>query len=218
MITNPNSAPPKLAVRILSSLLPEFSRDAILGDLYETFAQIEMEQGAAAASRWFWRETLSALPGFALHSLNTTRSRRQFVNGNIWNENWFGKQDSRLIAGAGLLFSLPALLGVGLAKMFFLYGKPFMATLNSIPGAAQFVAAMETGFLEVGSFRLPLGFIMMGGLFLALVVNLLAIVQVKFENAKEGYRFNFTIKRKFWNLFILFVIVLLGFGMDWLIS
>jgi hypothetical protein len=215
MITNPNSAPPKLAVRILSSLLPEFSRDAILGDLQEGFAQIEMEQGAAAASRWFWRQTLSALPGFALHSLNTTRNRRQFVNGNIWNENWFGKQDSRLIAGIGFLLLLPALLTITLAVLWFNYGD---ATVASIPGASQMMAWIETGQMQIGSMTLPVGIFIMGGLGLALLINLLAVMKINIENIKDNWRLTFTIKRQPRSLILLALVVLLGFGMDWLIT
>jgi hypothetical protein len=215
MITNPNSAPPKLAVRILSSLLPEFSRDAILGDLQEDFAQIEMEQGAAAASRWFWRQTLSALPGFALHSLNTTRSRRQFVNGNIWNENWFGKQDSRVAAGIGFVLLLPALLTVGLAMLWFNFGP---ATVTSIPGASQLMSWMETGYMQIGSFTLPVGMLIMGGLGLALLINLLAVIKINIEHVKDSWRFTFTVKRQPWSLILLALVVLLGFGMDWLIT
>ena len=215
MITNPNSAPPKLAVRILSSLLPEFSRDAILGDLQEGFAQIEMEQGAAAASRWFWSQTLSALPGFMLHSLNTTRSRRQFVNGNIWNENWFGKQDSRVAAGIGFLLLLPALLTVGLAVLWFNFGSAFVA---SIPVASQMMGWMETGYMQIGSFTLPVGILIIGGLALALLVNLLAVMKINIERVKDSWRFTFTVKRQPWSLILLGLIVLLGFGMDWLIT
>jgi hypothetical protein len=217
-MTRPLATPPVLATRILGSLLPEFSRDAILGDMHETFAQIAAEQGTAAAARWYWREALAALPGFALHSLNTTRSRRQIVNGNIWNENWFGKQDSRLAAGIGFVLVLPALLAVGLAVLFVIFGKPFIAGVNSIPAGAQFLAGLETGYIVIGGVSLPLGIVAMGGLGVALLINLLAVVKINIETIKDNWRFTFTVKRQPWSIILLALIMLLGLGMDRLIS
>ncbi len=214
-MTRASSTPPALAVRILGSLLPEFSRDAVLGDLHETYAQIEIEQGAAAANRWYWRETLSAIPGFALHSLNTTRSRRQVVNGNIWNENWFGKQDSRVAAGIGFLLLLPALLTVGLAVLWFNFGAAFV---SSIPGASQMMGWLETGQMQLGGMTLPIGIFIMGGLGLALFINLLAVMKINIERVKDSWCFTFTVKRQPWSMILLGLIVLLGFGMDWLIT
>lgn len=214
-MTRPISTPPELALRILGSVLPDFSRDAILGDMQETFAQMEIEQGRGAATRWFWAETLAALPGFALHSLNSTRTRRQLVNGNIWNENWFGKQDSRLVAGIGFLLLLPALLTVALAVVWFNFGA---AAVTSIPGASQLMSWMETGQMQIGSMTLPVGIFIMGGLGLALLINLLAVVKINIERLNDSYRFTFTIKRQPWSLILLALVVLLGLGMDWLIS
>jgi hypothetical protein len=55
------SAPPALAVWILSRVLPESERDAFLGDLEESFhSEIEPARGAAAARRWYWSQTLRA--------------------------------------------------------------------------------------------------------------------------------------------------------------
>jgi hypothetical protein len=196
-------------------LLPDFSRDAILGDLHETFTQIDLKQGPTAARTWYWGETLAALPGFALHSLRTTGIRRQTVIGNIWNDNWFGKQDSRLVAGIALLFAIPALLVVGLALIYLTLGP---ATAMAIPGATQLMNVMETGWMSIGSLRLPVGILMLAGLGLAVLVNVLALVQIKIENVKDVYRFTFTVKRYFWNFLLLALVVLLGLGMDWLIS
>lgn len=113
------------------------------------------------------------------------------MNGNTWNENWFGKQNSRLIAGIALLFLLPALLIVIPGLLFSFFGKPIEASLNSIPVAAQLLAWVDNPF------------IVLGGLFLALVINLLAVVQIRFENLPDAYRASFTIKRKTGNLILL---------------
>jgi hypothetical protein len=202
-------------MRLLSSVLPEFSREAILGDMQESYAQIAAEQGAAAARRWYWGEALAALPGFALYGLQTTRIRRQIVIGNLWNENWFGKQDSRLVAGIAFLFAIPALLVIGLALVYFTFGP---ATAMAIPGAPQLMNVMETGWMNIGSVRLPIGILMLAGLGLAVLVNALALVQIKIENVKDAWRFSFTVKRQIWNFLLLVLVVLLGLGMDWLIT
>jgi hypothetical protein len=192
----PTSVPPRLAIRILVRLLPEYSREVILGDLQETFAQIEVERGAAFARSWYWHETLAALPNFALHSLQSTQIRRQTVNGNTWNDNWFGKQNS-LIAGVALLLLLPALLIVVPGLLFSFFGKPIEASLNSVPGAAQLLAWVDN----------PI--IVLGGLFIALVINLMAVMQIKLESVEDTYRAIFTVRRKTWNLILLGLAVFL---------
>jgi hypothetical protein len=206
--------PPKLATRILNSLLPEFSRDAILGDMQETFAQISVEQGTAAAQRWYWLETLAALPGFALHAMQPTQLRRQSVNGNIGNENWFGKQN-RLSAGIGFLLLLPGLIVVGFALKVAYFGEARMVTF---PGAQQMLDALYSGYINVGAMQLPIGLIILGGLFIAFVMNFFALVQIKVENLKEAYRATFTLRRRALNIILLILVVLIGLGMDWLIT
>jgi hypothetical protein len=206
--------PPALATRILNSLLPEFSREAILGDMQETFAQIGVEQGTAAARRWYWLETLAALPGFALHAMQPTQLRRQPVNGNIENENWFGRQN-RLSAGLGFLLLLPGLIVVGFAVLVATFGEARMVTF---PGARQLLAWLYSGTLQIGSVGLPIGLIILGGMFVALVMNFFAVVQIKVENLKEAYRATFTIRRKALNIILLVLGLLIGLGMDALIT
>jgi hypothetical protein len=207
--------PPSLATRLLGSLLPEFSRDAVLGDLQETFAQIEIEQGSSAARLWYWRATLSALPGFALHSLQTTRIRRQVVIGNIWNDNWFGKQDSRLVAGIGFVLLLPALITVSLAVIWFSFGQ---ATFNAIPGATLVGEWMETGYMHIGSLSFPIGILIIGSMLLTVLVTALAAMKINIERVKDNYRFTFTIKPQAWNVMLAILVILLGLGLDWLIT
>jgi predicted permease len=53
--------PPALPRRLLLALLPPADRAAIAGDLDEEFAARAGRDGARAARRWYWRETLASL-------------------------------------------------------------------------------------------------------------------------------------------------------------
>ncbi|HEX6630490.1 MAG TPA: ABC transporter permease, partial [Gemmatimonadaceae bacterium] len=53
--------PPRLALRLLQALLPAGEREALVGDLLEEFHHRAGGPRAAAAHRWFWRESLVAL-------------------------------------------------------------------------------------------------------------------------------------------------------------
>lgn len=57
-----------------------------------------------------------------------------------------------------------------------------------------------------------------GGLFADLLINFLDVVRFKIEGAKDAYNVTFNIRRNVWKLVLLVLVVLLGFGMDWLIS
>lgn len=54
------SAPPPLAERLLSALVPDAGwRDSIIGDLREEFGDLVSATNSAAARRWYWRQSLS---------------------------------------------------------------------------------------------------------------------------------------------------------------
>jgi hypothetical protein len=56
---------PRPAVYVLSVLIPEQSlRDAVIGDLVETYGMVEGSAGAAAAKRTLWREIACSAPYF----------------------------------------------------------------------------------------------------------------------------------------------------------
>ena len=56
-----SSVPPALATRLIASLLPPDEREDTLGDLTERFQRRETRYGAAAARRWYWKQTLMFL-------------------------------------------------------------------------------------------------------------------------------------------------------------
>ena len=50
---------------LLAAFLPEDHRDAIIGDLEETFARKARDGGPFAARRWFWGQAVGLSAGFA---------------------------------------------------------------------------------------------------------------------------------------------------------
>jgi len=205
--------PPELATRILRWVLPDFSREAILGDLQESFAQLTLERGAQAAGRWYWSETLQSLPGFTMNALHTKQLWRQIVTGNTLNNT---RQDS-LMAGIGLLLLVPALLVEGFAVAYVLSGRPMAAVMNT-PGLSHLMAAMEGGYLNIAGAELPIGILVLAGILLAAIINFFAVVQIKLETVEDGYMATLTARRKLWNLLLLALVAVLLLGMDWLIS
>lgn len=137
------------------------------------------------------------------------------MNGNIWNDNWFGKQDSRLVAGIAFALLLPALLTVGLAMMWFKIGP---AAFNAIPGGPQLMVWMETGYMQIGGLSFPIGILIVGSLLLTVLVTALAAMKINIMREKDSYRLTFTIKPQTWSVILAILVVLLGIGLDWLIT
>jgi len=59
-------APPRLARALLRHAVPDEARDAVDGDLHELYVARRAGSGAAAASTWYWLETLSFAMRFTL--------------------------------------------------------------------------------------------------------------------------------------------------------
>ena len=53
--------PPRTAERLLLALLDDRSRDAVLGDLHEGYADVHRQRGAGAAARWYWMHAFRSL-------------------------------------------------------------------------------------------------------------------------------------------------------------
>ncbi|UYN89649.1 MAG: hypothetical protein KIT08_00040 [Anaerolineales bacterium] len=211
----PSLQPPALAARLLRSVLPAPSCEAILGDMHETFVHIAGEHGLPAAQFWYWKEALMALPGFTLLALQNTRTRRQTVNGNLVSENWL--DNGRKAAALGLLLLVPALIVEGFAVAYVLSGQPLAMVMNT-PGLSHLMAAMESGALNVAGVQLPIGILVLAGILLAAVINFFAVVQIKLETVEDGYKATVTARRKLWNLLLLALVAVLLLGMDWLIT
>ncbi|HVE77551.1 MAG TPA: permease prefix domain 2-containing transporter [Gemmatimonadaceae bacterium] len=69
------TAPPPIAELVLTGFVADRdTRDAVLGDLAEEHAVRCAESGAAAAARWYWRQTIASLPPLAGASLRRARA------------------------------------------------------------------------------------------------------------------------------------------------
>ncbi|MDX1385128.1 MAG: permease prefix domain 2-containing transporter, partial [Thermoanaerobaculia bacterium] len=56
----PRHVPPRLATRLLAATLPRAEREALLGDLEETYARRRQRDGALRAAVWYWSQVLAA--------------------------------------------------------------------------------------------------------------------------------------------------------------
>ncbi|MDA1330184.1 MAG: permease prefix domain 2-containing transporter [Chloroflexi bacterium] len=185
-------APPQLAVKILRALLPTAAGEALLGDLAEIYQGWVEEQGLGIANRWYWFEIFSAAPALVLHLLKTTNIWRQTVNGPSF------VQSGRKTALWSALFLIPAVL---------LVIPGLMDSLLGSNGGYQLVARIP--FLQ-GRELLDSPWIIIGGLTIAIALNLLAILNVKNESSDTVWRVAVEIRKNAWNLIPVVFAAMLG--------
>jgi hypothetical protein len=192
-------APPALAERLLAKRLPSRNREAILGDLQETFVQIAEERGTAIAMVWYWLELARVMPGFLLYSFESPTLRRKTVTGT------FFYRERGWTALLSLLLLLPAMLLVIPGLLFEVYGKAIEASLNSIPGLVSLRAWVDSPW------------IILGGLGITLLINMIAILHVGFRSTKQEITATLTWKRSYSNFIFLalagfLAVTLLAYG------
>lgn len=192
----PDTTPlPWLAERLLVAILPAVQHDEVLGDLAENYAAEVAERGELSARVSLWSEVLLSLPAFFLFSTQSPQLGSQTVNGNmIFRE---GKTTAALSA----LFLLPAALIVIPGLLFSFFGKPVEATLNTIPGFAQLAAWVDNPW------------VVLGGLAIGLLLNLLALANIKFEVTKDKYQATASLKKNAWNLALLALAAFFGIAL-----
>lgn len=116
-------APPRLAVRWLEHRLHPDERADILGDLIEQFHR-RAAGNPRAARRWFWRQTLALVWGFAIRRRDVVSTTHERTRG-IWllrnaGSDWRYALRS-LVAGRGATVAafLVLALGLGLSTTVF---------------------------------------------------------------------------------------------------
>jgi len=118
-------APPRLARALLRRALPDEARDAVDGDLHELYVARRAASGAAAASAWYWLETLSFIMRFTFDRV--TRTMRVLAGGDASPSALDLKLGARMLARSP---GLAIVSGLGLAVAVAL-GAGAYAVVNS---------------------------------------------------------------------------------------
>jgi hypothetical protein len=183
--------PPRFAETLLSLILPEEEKDAVLGDLAESYRRIFNQFGQTSASRAYWFELLrSSLPMLFLKFTRSSRKHRMALSyGSVM-------QNGNRIAFFGFALSIPALT------------LCFGGVLQSL-GLPQVNNAID---YSVFMFNPAL---LLGGLTLAFCLNLLSVTRISYQDGSLVSELR--IKGRFLNLsqiifcLLLFSIIFLYF-------
>jgi len=150
--------PPRLAEWTLGLLLNPKHRETLLGDFTEEYSRRASQVGVSNAKRWYWMETIKSSPAlFHLLAMNFNRSEVMQKLSSLTRQN-------HKMAGLGLLLIIPALILCSGGLALSLLG------MNAFSNAINF---------DLFIFN-PL--VLLGGLFLAFVLNLLTVAQVKIQD------------------------------------
>ncbi len=142
------SAPPRLPVRWLERCLHPDERQELIGDLSEQFQARVQSHGAHSARRWFWRQTIVLLWGFALrrrdvisHDHERTRGRWLLQNAaSDWRYAWRSLVSAR---GASLVALLTLTLSLGLSTAVFSIANGLLLRPLPYPDADRLVRLAE---------------------------------------------------------------------------
>ncbi|HYG64992.1 MAG TPA: ABC transporter permease, partial [Thermoanaerobaculia bacterium] len=85
--------PIRLAVYLLSGLIPAAERDEVAGDLRDEYAHRLGAQGRAAAAVWLWRQVLGSVPALLRRSwwrgwTGFEPAANRLLPGGTWMESW----------------------------------------------------------------------------------------------------------------------------------
>ena len=141
-------APPRLAQRLLTARLVRDEHEELIGDLDEQFQARAQRWSAGAARRWYWRQTLILLLGFAarrrdLISTAHDRTRGRWAAGNLSLDV---RQAVRALRHSRA-FSIAALLsltfGIGLSTSVFSLVNGILLQPLPVPDADRIVRLAE---------------------------------------------------------------------------
>lgn len=116
--------PPRLALRLLERRLHPDERDELIGDLDEQFRARVMAGGLSRARRWYWRQTMALVWGFARARRDVVSTAHERVRGRWaaataaldWRYAWRSLRASPSFAAAVLL---TLVFGIGLSTAVF---------------------------------------------------------------------------------------------------
>lgn len=142
--------PPRLAIRLLESLLPEKNRDAVVGDLVEESALRARISSRASATLWYWGQVARSIP---------------LVLWSDWRRgHWFGTLSVAIVAyiAASVLESVGTSLVLELLRP-----DPRLATVLSVIVG---LATMVLGGYVAASIRQGAAHVLAGIIFIFIVV------------------------------------------------
>lgn len=140
--------PPRLAVLLLTRLLPAELHESLLGDLEEEYrTRILPARGRRAARRWFWRQTLAALP-LARRAGRRPTSQTRIGDGIVLAFASELRLAARRLARAPGFVAVAALtlaLGIGATTAILSVVNPVLFESLPYPEAGRIVAIGENG-------------------------------------------------------------------------
>ena len=177
------TAPPKLVEKFLGFILNRDDAEILLGDLSEEFFILTTKYGLFTGRILYWFRVIKSVHSFLVLSKN------KFTRSYFMYDIFQSKNDKK-IAVTGLVLIVPAiLLCVGGLLQSFL-------GITSVSNALNYQSFIFSTF------------VILGGLFVAFLINMLSIFHIKYQNG--DIIGTLRIKGKLINLLIIGAIVLFG--------
>ena len=181
--TNKFTAQPKLVEKFLGFILSRKDAEILLGDFAEEFFTLTSKYGLFTGRILYWFGVIKSMRSFMVLSKN------KFTRSYFMYDIFQSKIDKK-IAIAGLVLIVPAILLCvgGLLQAFF--------GITSVSNALNYQSFIFSPF------------VILGGLFVAFVINLLSIFHIKYQDGDIVSTLH--IKGKLINLVIIGAIAFLG--------
>ena len=130
--------PPRLARRLLHSLLPALDRDVVVADLDEEFSRaIAPRRSRLGARLWYWRQVMSSLPGAA-------KLRARFPWSDFARDTSHGLRLLRRNPAFALTAVLTLALGIGATSAVFTVANAVLVRPLPYAEPDRLVAVMES--------------------------------------------------------------------------
>jgi len=161
--------PPRLAERLLASILTPDDAEAVLGDFAELFNTNAYQSNLQKAQFWYWIQTFKSAPSLIRLKLSNELERRMetmIKNLNLHNKSslWI----SLIALIPALLLVIPGIMQSGLGYL----------------GPND---ALDTMFAKAPALQILLSpIVLLGGLLLAFILNLTPAIKLRFERQPEG--------------------------------
>jgi predicted permease len=142
------SPPPRLAHRLLAARLVRDEREELIGDLDEQFQMCLRRRGPGAARRWYWRQTIVLLLGFAMHrrdlvSTAHERTRGRWAAGNLALDARHALRALRHSPAFSMAALLSLTFGIGLSTSVFSLVNGILLKPLPVPDADRIVRLGE---------------------------------------------------------------------------